>query len=450
MPSGSALVARLKEKAAVLGLGTLGVAPVAPSDHAAALRRWLDRGLASSMTWMERTAIDSVDLTRRFPWAKSALVAAVPHLPYDGARDAQAGLVPHLARYALGPDYHLTLRARLTALMEFLGREAPGTTSRVYVDTGPILERELAARAGLGWFGKSTNLILRGGDSYVLLGEILTSALLPDEPAPTGAAPARPASTTVRPGRSSSRTSSTRTLHLVPDDRAPRPASGGRASAIWGRIFGCDICQEVCPWNRKIGRCRTRRSPPTPLERGSPRGGRPTRRRVVRGSFRRHRPGPDARRGWCATPSSWRPTRRRAGARRGGRGAPGRRSGGSIDGGGLRFVQPAAPPTAGASSGPCGSSATGTSPPRSRMCSMVLGLTARATPCYKPSSLENGRGVAQPGSALGSGPRGRRFKSSRPDHVSTLDEGDTGADPRSRCRESATAISPSGRRGTWA
>jgi len=258
VPAGRALVARLKEKAAALGLGTLGVAPVAPSDHAAALRRWLDRGLASSMSWMERTAIDSVDLTRRFPWAKSALVAAVPHLPYDGARDAQAGVVPHLARYALGPDYHFTLRARLTSLMEFLGREAPGTTSRVYVDTGPILERELAARAGLGWFGKSTNLILRGGDSYVLLGEILTSLLLPpDEPAPdrcgtcTACIDDCPTGAILEPYVvDSSRCIS----YLTIEHRGRIPAARERDLGEW--IFGCDICQEVCPWNRKIAPAR--------------------------------------------------------------------------------------------------------------------------------------------------------------------------------------------------
>ena len=254
MPAGHALlVARLKEEAVALGLGTLGVAAVAPSDHAAALRRWLDRGLAASMTWMERTAIDSVDLTRRFSWARTALVAAVPHLPYEGSRDAQAGVVPHLARYALGPDYHLTLRTRLTALAEFLAREAPGVTSRVYVDTGPILERELAARAGLGWFGKSTNLILRGGNSYVLVGEILTSAdLPPDEPAAdrcgtcTACIDDCPTGAILEPYVvDSSRCIS----YLTIEHRGRLPA--GTESDLGDWIFGCDICQEVCPWNRK-------------------------------------------------------------------------------------------------------------------------------------------------------------------------------------------------------
>lgn len=255
MHAGRAFVARLKEKAAALGLGTLGVAPIAASDHATALRRWLDRGHAASMTWMERTATDSVDLTRRFSWAKSALVAAVPHLPYGGERASQAGVVPHVARYAVGPDYHVTLRTRLTALAEFLGREAPGTTSRVYVDTGPILERELAARAGLGWFGKSTNLILRGGNSYVLLGEILTSAVLtPDEPSPdrcgtcTACIDQCPTGAILEPYV----VDSNRCIsYLTIEHRGRLPAGRERDLGEW--MFGCDVCQEVCPWNRRTG-----------------------------------------------------------------------------------------------------------------------------------------------------------------------------------------------------
>jgi epoxyqueuosine reductase len=252
--TGRALVARLKEEAASLGLGTLGVAPVAPSDHAEALSRWLDRGHAATMEWMGRTAGDSVDLTRRFAWARSALVAAVPYLAYGGDRSAQPGIVRHVARYALGPDYHATLRARLTALAASLAREAPGATTRVYVDTGPILERELAARAGLGWFGKSTNLILRGGDSYVLLGEILTSVELPpDEPAPdrcgtcTACIDDCPTGAILEPYL----VDSNRCIsYLTIEHRGRLPQGSERDLGDW--MFGCDICQEVCPWNRKI------------------------------------------------------------------------------------------------------------------------------------------------------------------------------------------------------
>jgi len=247
------LLDRLRERAGECGLGPLGVAPIAPSDHARALGDWLERGYAASMTWMERTARDSVDLGRRFPWARTALVVAQPYLPYRGERHAQEGLVPHVARYAVGRDYHATLAERLERLAAFLAIEAPGARHRVYVDTGPVLERELAARAGLGWFGKSTNLILRGGDSWVLIGEILTSVELP----PADAAPDRcgtctacidacpTAAITAPYVVDSNRCIS----YLTIEHRGPLP-EGAPDTGDW--LFGCDICQEVCPWNRKV------------------------------------------------------------------------------------------------------------------------------------------------------------------------------------------------------
>ena len=247
----SALVERLRERAAALGLAPLGIAPVRRSDHAEALRLWLERGRHAGMRWMERTARDSVDLTRRFPWARTAVVVAAAYRPYAGERGAQEGLVPRVARYALGRDYHDTLGERLRNLEALLHREAPGVVTRLYVDTGPILERELAARAGLGWFGKSTNLILAGGHSWVLLGEILTSLDLPiDAPAPdrcgtcTACIDACPTAAIIEPyvvdsGRCLS--------YLTIEHRGRIPSDRQEAIGDW--LFGCDVCQEVCPWN---------------------------------------------------------------------------------------------------------------------------------------------------------------------------------------------------------
>jgi epoxyqueuosine reductase len=250
---GTTLVDRLRQEAADAGLGPIGVAPITPSKHARALGTWLERGYAASMTWMERTARDSVDLGRRFPWARSALVVAQPYLPYRGERHEQEGVLPHVARYAVGRDYHATLHDRLERLAAFLAAEAPGARHRVYVDTGPVLERELAARAGLGWFGKSTNLILRGGDSWVLIGEILTSVdLPPDAPAPdrcgtcTACIDACPTAAIIAPHV----VDSNRCIsYLTIEHRGPLP-EGSPDTGDW--LFGCDICQEVCPWNRKV------------------------------------------------------------------------------------------------------------------------------------------------------------------------------------------------------
>ena len=250
-----ALARRIKDKGIELGLGAVGIAAVAPSEHAAFLGDWLKRGFAGGMGWMGRTAEARVDPGRRFPWVRAAVVAAVPYLPYQDDRHAQAGLVRHVARYAAGRDYHRVLGDRLAALARFIAAEAPGARTRVYADTGPVLERELAARAGLGWFGKNTNLIGPRGNSWLLLGEVLTDLdLPPDDPVadrcgsctacldacPTGAIPGPYL------------VDSTRCIsYLTIELRGQIPA--GQRADLGDWVFGCDICQEVCPWNRKTG-----------------------------------------------------------------------------------------------------------------------------------------------------------------------------------------------------
>ncbi len=248
-----ALARRLKDKGLELGLGAVGIAPIAPSAHAAFLKEWLLAGRAGEMGWMERTYEARADVRRRFPWALSAVVAAVPYLPYKEDRRRQAGLVAHVARYAVGHDYHRVLGGRLLALARFIERESPGARTRVYSDTGPVLERELAVRAGLGWFGKNTNLIGPRGNSWLLLGQVLTDLdLPPDDPAttrcgtctacidacPTGAIP------------SPYLVDSTRCIsYLTIELGGAIPASQRTALGDW--VLGCDVCQEVCPWNRK-------------------------------------------------------------------------------------------------------------------------------------------------------------------------------------------------------
>ncbi|MGH9749538.1 MAG: epoxyqueuosine reductase, partial [Candidatus Polarisedimenticolia bacterium] len=128
---------------------------------------------------MERTTATGIDPRQRFHWARSAVVASLSYLPYRGARDDAPGLVRHVARYAVGEDYHRVLGDRLEGLASTIRGEAPGARTRVYVDTGPLLEQDLAARAGIGWFGKNANLIGPRGDSWILLGVILTSLDLP-------------------------------------------------------------------------------------------------------------------------------------------------------------------------------------------------------------------------------------------------------------------------------
>src|SRR3989454_6262922 len=249
----AALARRIKEKGVELGLGAVGIAPIGPSEHAGFLKEWLRSGRAGEMAFMERTYEARVDLTTRFPWARSAVVAAMPYLPYKDDRRGQAGLVAHVARYAVGRDYHRVLGGRLLALARFIESESKGARTRVYADTGPVLERELAGRAGLGWFGKNTNLIGPRGNSWLLLGEVLTDLDLPsDDPVadrcgtctacldacPTGAIP------------EPYLVDSTRCIsYLTIEIRGRIPLDRRADLGDW--VFGCDICQEVCPWNRK-------------------------------------------------------------------------------------------------------------------------------------------------------------------------------------------------------
>jgi epoxyqueuosine reductase len=249
----AALARTIAEKGADLGLGAVGIAVLRPSAHAGALDRWLSTGFAGAMEWIGRTRLLRIDPWRRYPWARTAVVAAVSYLPYGGARRSQGGLARFVARNALGRDYHRALSDRLHALAGFIRREAPGAEARVHLDTGPILERELAARAGLGWFGKSTNLIRPRGDSWFLIGEILTDLDLPTAaPAAdrcgtcTACLDACPTGAIVEPYL----VDSNRCIsYLTIEARGALPAH--RHGAIGDWLFGCDICQEVCPWNRK-------------------------------------------------------------------------------------------------------------------------------------------------------------------------------------------------------
>jgi epoxyqueuosine reductase len=249
----TALARRIRDKGLALGLGALGIAAVEPSAHAESLKEWLRAGRAGRMGWMERTREARLDLKGHVPWARAAVVAAVPYLPYKDDRRLQAGLLAHVARYAVGRDYHRVLGERLTALAGFIESESKGARTRVYTDTGPVLERELAARAGLGWFGKNTNLIGPRGNSWLLLGQVITDIDLPaDEPVSdrcgscTACIDACPTGAILEPYL----VDSTRCIsYLTIELRGAVPSSQRADLGDW--VFGCDVCQEVCPWNRK-------------------------------------------------------------------------------------------------------------------------------------------------------------------------------------------------------
>ncbi|MBW3625354.1 MAG: tRNA epoxyqueuosine(34) reductase QueG, partial [Armatimonadetes bacterium] len=159
-----------------LGFDRVGFAPAVPPVHGHRLDEWLEAGMAGEMAWLERNAEKRKDPDLVLPGVKS-IVAVAMNYAVDAPPEAEPGALPRgrVARYAWGDDYHDVLLDRLKQLQEGIEELSGG---RAYVDTGPVLEREAAANAGVGWVGKNTNLIHRGTGSWLLLGEILTTAEL--------------------------------------------------------------------------------------------------------------------------------------------------------------------------------------------------------------------------------------------------------------------------------
>jgi epoxyqueuosine reductase len=261
--AGLALAAAVKDEARRLGFDAVAIGPAAPPSHGAAFERWLDDGCAGSMDYLERTRQDRLDPARLLPGARAAVAVA---LSYNTRRASPHAGGMRVARYAGGADYHDVMRPRLHALARFIeSAGGPDVKSRAAVDTSALLERDLAARAGLGWFGKNTNLLSASLGSWFFIGIVLTTA----EPAFDEAVADRCGTCTACldacPTRAftapyvldARRCISYLTIeHRGPIDEPLRPLVGE-----WG--FGCDVCQDVCPWNAKATPATDRAFAPT-------------------------------------------------------------------------------------------------------------------------------------------------------------------------------------------
>jgi epoxyqueuosine reductase len=246
----------LKSWALEAGFDRAGVADLAPLEHGEALVRWLERGDQAGMEYLGRRLETRLDPSQVFPGARSVLCVALQYHPLykeDGERQPEPSgdLWRRVARYARGKDYHDVMGARLQALEDRIREAFPGCETRRYVDTGPVLERELAARAGMGAVGKNTMLLHPEGGSWFLLGEIFLSLdLAPDRSfidlcgSCTRCLDACPTGALAEPYRlDSNRCISYWTI----EHRGPLPPEARRMVGGW--VFGCDVCQEVCPWN---------------------------------------------------------------------------------------------------------------------------------------------------------------------------------------------------------
>jgi epoxyqueuosine reductase len=241
----------IEQRARELGFDACRFASAAPPDSASRFQQWLDQGQHGEMAYLARNAHKRVDPQQVLPGARSVITLAAayagePAVPADGAR----GVV---ARYARHQDYHDVLAEPLRHLTDFLAHVGgPAVRSLWYVDTGPVLERDLAQRAGLGFIGKHTNLISRTLGNWFFLAEILTTLELPPDPAEKNRCgscarciAACPTQAITAPFQLDARKCiSYLTIELkgsIPVELRP---------AIGRRIYGCDDCLEVCPWNR--------------------------------------------------------------------------------------------------------------------------------------------------------------------------------------------------------
>ena len=231
----------------VLSVGATSLEPI----HFNHFREWLDAGHQASMAWLERHATVREHPDQRYPWAQSAIVITVPYEPERADDDSIAASI---ARYAQGDDYHDVMDGMLRRLEEKLETAAPGVKTWRYVDTGPLSDRSLGVTAGLGWIGRNAMLIHEKHGSWFFIGVLLTSLThdLTAELASdrcgscTRCIDACPTDAIV-PGRmvDSSRCIS----HATIEQRGELPPFF--ADTLGSNVFGCDICQEVCPWNRR-------------------------------------------------------------------------------------------------------------------------------------------------------------------------------------------------------
>src|SRR6202789_711656 len=255
VPDPPLLLADIRRWSAELGFAQLGVAHIDLARDEAHFLDWLRAGFNGEMAYMARHGVKRSRPAELLPGTVSCISVRMDSWPADAA-DADATLadrtVAYISRYALGRDYHKLMRGRLQRLCDRIESAVGPFGYRAFTDSAPVLEKALARNAGLGWIGKHTNLIDRGAGSYFFLGEIFLNLELPTDQAATahcgtcGACmPACPTGAIVAPYRLDARRCIS---YLTIELDGPIPLEFRHA--IRNRIYGCDDCQLVCPWNK--------------------------------------------------------------------------------------------------------------------------------------------------------------------------------------------------------
>ena len=249
----SILARRIKERARELGFDKVGIVRADPlTRERQRLEEWLGRGFQGEMRWMARDPEKRTDPRALLPGARSVVVVA--HNYYTPHRHAQAAATGKVSRYSWGDDYHDVVGGKLKELLAWIKEEWPEAAGKVCVDIQPMMDKAWAVRAGLGWIGKHTNLITREYGSWVFLGELLLNLELEYDAGPaedhcgscTLCLDACPTDAITEPYVvDSTKCISYATIELR-DERMPEDV----ARNLEGWLYGCDICQDVCPWNR--------------------------------------------------------------------------------------------------------------------------------------------------------------------------------------------------------
>jgi len=220
------------------------------TEEGARLNEWLARGYHGTMAWMQKDPEKRVDVRRIVPGAKSVISLAMNY--YTPVGHTSADGTGKISRYAWGDDYHVIMTPRIHSLVDCIKSELPDVRSAAYADTGPVMDKAWAVRAGIGWLGKHTNVITKEYGSWLFLGEIILDAELEYDEAITdfcgsctACIDACPTDAIVEPYV----LDSTKCIsYLTIEGRGDIPETVKPKLENW--VYGCDICQDVCPWNR--------------------------------------------------------------------------------------------------------------------------------------------------------------------------------------------------------
>jgi epoxyqueuosine reductase len=244
---------KIKLRAVELGIDKVGIVPAEALTHERErLDEWLSKNFHGEMAWMAREPDKRSDPTLLFPAAKSIIVVALNYFTdHKHADDSTKGKV---SRYAWGDDYHDVLREKLSELLNWIRAENATVTGKICVDTAPFMDKAWAVRAGLGWLGKHTNLITTELGSWVFIGSLLLDVELDYDTETvedhcgtcTACLDACPTNAIVEPYVVDSRKCISYATIELRDDNLPDEI----AANLNGWLYGCDICQDVCPWNR--------------------------------------------------------------------------------------------------------------------------------------------------------------------------------------------------------